>query len=601
MQSLFLLFLPLLCQNAEGARKKRVLNEETEQVQQEPDGPVLEIAEDRKMGERGEVFSSVYDAIDEERNYDAVTGLLEILNSSESNIQKYHGEAQGILINLLSGMNLPYLSLVEQSRALKEDAQTHASFLNTALHNAEFFGSTNMLLDISLPPQSFLTEEDKGHMSYLRGRTALQNGDLRESLEELDTVPANHKDFIKAQNLKGIALSLQEKPGAALVPLQIGLAQFESNSNNKNTEDLQKNKDIIILNVARSYFAMKNYPLAAEFFAKIPRDSIYWSEAQFERAWAHFYMQDMNGSLGLLFTLGTPYFTAEHYPEAQLLRVYSLFMLCKFTEAEKHMAVFEAQYTPHREQLQELRTKSKSDLFFEMASLFTVPSDSGSTTGNKTQDTEELPKDQEEEYIDLRARSIQINTMKDAASGKIKEVTTEVQDTTDSLISKIPQREDWKNETPSSSLPRLLTRHFEHDEWFAGSVRAVAQIENELERISKYPDLQAKYAPILQTQKYSIIEKQGSRIEMKVQQLSNEIEQMLKALQFTRLDITDKRQEQLRMASQTGYMPEVRELANRKQRTARNKHVWPYQGEIWADELGYYKANVIAQCPASMK
>ena len=88
---------------------------------------------------------------------------------------------------------------------------------------------------------------------------------------------------------------------------------------------------------------------------------------------------------------------------------------------------------------------------------------------------------------------------------------------------------------------------------------------------------------------------------MKVQQLSNEIEQMLKALQFTRLDITDKRQEQLRMASQTGYMPEVRELANRKQRTARNKHVWPYQGELWADELGYYKANVIAQCPASMK
>ena len=70
--------------------------------------------------------------------------------------------------------------------------------------------------------------------------------------------------------------------------MQIGLAQFESNTNNQNTEDLQKNKDIIILNVARSYFAMKNYPLAAEFFAKIPRDSIYWPEAQFERAWAHF-------------------------------------------------------------------------------------------------------------------------------------------------------------------------------------------------------------------------------------------------------------------------------------------------------------------------
>ena len=149
-----------------------------------------------KWGGRGEIFSSVYDAIDEERNYDAVTGLLEILDNSDSNVRKYHGEAQGILINLLSGMNLPYLTLVEQSRALKEDAQTHASFLNTALHNAEFFGSTNMLLDISLPSQNFLTEEDKGHMSYLRGRTALQNGDLRESLEELDAVPSNNQKIL---------------------------------------------------------------------------------------------------------------------------------------------------------------------------------------------------------------------------------------------------------------------------------------------------------------------------------------------------------------------------------------------------------------------
>ena len=63
-------------------------------------------------------------------------------------------------------MNLPYLALVEQSRALKEDAQTYSFFFNTALHNAEFFGSTNMLLDISLPSQNFFTEEDKGHMSY---------------------------------------------------------------------------------------------------------------------------------------------------------------------------------------------------------------------------------------------------------------------------------------------------------------------------------------------------------------------------------------------------------------------------------------------------
>ena len=68
-------------------------------------------------------------------------------------------------------------------------------------------------------------------------------------------------------------------------------------------------------------------------------------------------------------------------------------MLCN-KEAEQHMAVFETQYTPHKEQLQELKNQSKSDLFFEMASLFAVSSPSVPTTENDIQDKEE-PKDQE--------------------------------------------------------------------------------------------------------------------------------------------------------------------------------------------------------------
>ena len=82
MRILFLMLLPLLIPSAEASRKKRVLNNENEQAQQEPEGPILEIAEDRKMGERGEIFGSVYDAIDEERNIDAAVGLISILDDS---------------------------------------------------------------------------------------------------------------------------------------------------------------------------------------------------------------------------------------------------------------------------------------------------------------------------------------------------------------------------------------------------------------------------------------------------------------------------------------------------------------------------------------
>ena len=88
MQRFLFLLLPLLISDAEAARKKRSLSEDNDSVQQEPMGPVLEIPEDRKMGKRGEVFGPVYDAIDAEKNLDAVLGILSIIDDQQQS--KYH-------------------------------------------------------------------------------------------------------------------------------------------------------------------------------------------------------------------------------------------------------------------------------------------------------------------------------------------------------------------------------------------------------------------------------------------------------------------------------------------------------------------------------
>ena len=40
---------------------------------------------------------------------------------------------------------------------------------------------------------------------------------------------------------------------------------------------------------------------------------------------------------------------------------------------------------------------------------------------------------------------------------------------------------------------------------------------------------------------------------------------------------------------------------DRKQRTKKGYQSWPWEGEYWADELGYYRISTKSDCPASLR
>ena len=135
----------------------------------------------------------------------------------------------------------------------------------------------------------------------------------------------------------------------------------------------------------------------------------------------------------------------------------------------------------------------------------------------------------------------------------------------------------------------MLTRHFENDEVLKAAYTQARQIDLELELLSEHPELNAAFAPMLEQQRLTLVAEQGSRIRGKLELLSSEVDGMLKGLAFTRLDITEKRAEQLKYAAQIGKMPSARELAEQKKRRTLGVNIWPYQGKMWADESGITK------------
>ena len=56
----------------------------------------------------------------------------------------------------------------------------------------------------------------------------------------------------------------------------------------------------------------------------------------------------------------------------------------------------------------------------------------------------------------------------------------------------------------------------------------------------------------------------------------------------------------LNRAAQTGKMEDAKRQVRRTKRIRSGELVWEYQGELWADELGYYRVNTKSECPASL-
>src|SRR5690606_31931542 len=107
----------------------------------------------------------------------------------------------------------------------------------------------------------------------------------------------------------------------------------------------------VTTNLGRAYYGAGNYLKAVEHLDAVPHDSDLWPRTLVEQAWARFAIDDHAGSLSALHTLQTPYYSAWHEPEGDLLRIQAYFMLCKFTTASEAVDAFVAKYTPVKDAL----------------------------------------------------------------------------------------------------------------------------------------------------------------------------------------------------------------------------------------------------------
>lgn len=101
------------------------------------------------------------------------------------------------------------------------------------------------------------------------------------------------------------------------------------------------------LNIARVLYETKRYKDAIQYYGQVSRESRdNWLEAIFESGWAFFLMQKHNNTLGNIHTILSPFFETRFFPESYILQAVTFLRLCRYDEVKRSLTNFKNRYGP---------------------------------------------------------------------------------------------------------------------------------------------------------------------------------------------------------------------------------------------------------------
>lgn len=228
---------------------------------------------------------------------------------------------------------------------------------------AERTGNDYELLRIvgKIAPESY-PRQARPHLYYLMGRKSYDAGELSDAASYFEKVPQDSELYPRAQYFTGlIGYERQRYKSAAKSFREVIRAQVATDDKRLQRE-LEDLKDLSLINVARIYYSLERFDNADKYYAKVSHDSTYWPQSLFERAWTQFWLGDLNGELGQLLTAGSPFFSnREFLPDTGYLKALTYFQLCEYDEVDRTVKNFQSAYQPVRDEMKQFIEKIRAD------------------------------------------------------------------------------------------------------------------------------------------------------------------------------------------------------------------------------------------------
>jgi hypothetical protein len=384
-------------------------------------------------------------------------------------------------------------------------------------------------------------------LNYLLGRYKYRNGQYAEALALFGKVDRRSKYYVQGQFFSGISNVQLRQSKPAVQAFQRILGAIEEGV--EGVEDEARMRDLAYLSMARTFYSASvkldeatNAPTvdqtrlsaAVKYWNKVDVSSEYWLDALFEESWAYFMAGDYSHALGNIHTIESPYFPNSYYPEANILKAVIYFANCQYDDATIIVAKFRAKYDPIKAELTKILDRFKAG-------------------SNQDEEFYKFLKDVQDQKADL--------------SPKVKPIVE------------------------NALSDRQLLRNLQY----------VKALDDENKRFTKSPSSfqNSKAADLVKDSLHDArelaVRNAGELARGRYQRNLDELNEKIRDGQKIMIDITAAQRNQLDAAMQGARVSQEESKANIVKPD--EEHVlWPFNGEYWRDELGFYRQTITSKC-----
>ncbi len=384
-------------------------------------------------------------------------------------------------------------------------------------------------------------------LNYLLGRYRYRNGQFPEALALFDKVDRRSRYYVQGQFFGGVTNVQMRQSKPAVEAFQRILGAIEEGD--VEVEDEARMRDLAYLSMARTFYSASvklddntNQPTvdqtrlsaAVKYWNKVDVASEYWLDALFEESWAYFMAGDYSHALGNIHTIEAPYFPHAYYPEADVLKAVIYFANCQYDDALTIVAKFRGRYIPIHDELAKILDRFKKGT------------------------------NQEEEFYKF---------LKDVRDDKA-ELNPQVAPIVKTSLS-----------------DRQLLRNLEY----------VRLLDEEDARFKKAPNSfkDAKVADLVKDSVHDArelaIRNAGDLARGRYERNLADLNEQLRNGQKILIDITAAQRNQLD-ENLAGAQVTPDESKVNIVRPDEEHVIWPFQGEYWRDELGFYRQTITSKC-----
>ncbi len=382
-------------------------------------------------------------------------------------------------------------------------------------------------------------------LNYLLGRYKYRNRQYEPALGLFSKVDRQSKYYIRSQFFSGISNVQLRKSVPAVQSFQRIVGAIDEGM--EGLEDEDRMRDLAFLSMARTYYSAsvrlddQNAPTidssklsaAVKYWNKVDVASEYWLDALFEESWAYFMAGDYAHALGNIHTIQSPYFPNSFYPEADILKAVIYFANCQYDDAETIVAKFQTKYQPIYNDLNKVLDRFKGDEADEPFYKF-------------------------------------LKDVRDDKAGLTG-----------------PTKIIVKN----ALSDRQLLRHLQY----------VQVLDDESKRFTKAPPSFRESAlgndvkDALQLARDIAVRNAGQLARERYQRNLDELNEHLRDSAKILIDVTAAKRGQLESAI-AGSQVTVKESERNIVKPDEEHVIWPFDGEYWRDELGFYRQTITSKC-----